>query len=95
MFLLNDCKNTIKLKLILTVYKLIYSHDAVSSANNCNLILQFIFIHHSQINHKCIFFDAKYTRMLRTVLNKSRKQHPSKQQLYGHLPTVTRLSKLD
>ena len=25
-----------------------------------------------------------YTRMLRAILNKSWKQHPTKQQLYGH-----------
>ena len=28
--------------------------------------------------------DWNYTRMLRVVLNKSRKQYPTKQQLYGH-----------
>ena len=30
----------------------------------------------------------QYTRMLRTVLNKSRRQHPTKQQLYGYLPLI-------
>ena len=30
-------------------------------------------------------FDSNYTRMLRAILNKSWKQHPTKQQLYGHL----------
>ena len=28
--------------------------------------------------------DVNYTRMLYFILNKSRKQHPTKQQLYGH-----------
>ena len=28
--------------------------------------------------------DRNYTRMLRAILNKSRKQHPTKQQLHGH-----------
>ena len=32
--------------------------------------------------------DGNYTRMLRAILNKSRRQHPSKQQLYGHLPPI-------
>ena len=32
--------------------------------------------------------DGNYTRMLRAVLNKSWKQHPTKQQLYGHLPPI-------
>ena len=30
--------------------------------------------------------DSNYTRMLRAILNKSWRQHPTKQQLYGHLP---------
>ena len=32
--------------------------------------------------------DGNYTRMLRAVLNKSWRQHPTKQQLYGHLPLI-------
>ena len=34
--------------------------------------------------------DGNFTRMLRAVLNKSWKQHPTKQQLYGHLPLITK-----
>ena len=34
--------------------------------------------------------DGNYTRMLRAVLNKSCRQHPTKQQLYGHLPPITK-----
>ena len=33
--------------------------------------------------------DGNYTRMLRAALNKSWRQHPTKQQLYGHLPPTT------
>ena len=33
---------------------------------------------------------GNYTRMLRAILNKSRKQHPTKQLLYGHLPPITK-----
>ena len=33
--------------------------------------------------------DGNYTRMLRTILNKSWQQHPTKQQLFGHLPPIT------
>ena len=33
--------------------------------------------------------DANYTRMLRAVLNKSWKQHPTKQNLYGHLTPIS------
>ena len=34
--------------------------------------------------------DRNYTRMLRTVLNKSWRQHPTRLQLYGHLPPITK-----
>ena len=34
--------------------------------------------------------DGNYTRMLWAILNKSGKQHPTKQQLYGHLPSITK-----
>ena len=30
--------------------------------------------------------DGNYTRMLRVILNKSCRQHPTRHQLYGHLP---------
>ena len=33
--------------------------------------------------------NGNYTRMLRTILNKSWQQHPTKHQLYGHLPPIT------
>ena len=32
--------------------------------------------------------DSNCTRMLRAILNKSWKQHPRKQQLYGHQPPI-------
>ena len=34
--------------------------------------------------------DGNYTRMLRAILNRSRRQHPTKQQLYGYLPAITK-----
>ena len=34
--------------------------------------------------------DSNYTRMLRAILNKSWRQHPTKQQLYNHLPPITK-----
>ena len=33
--------------------------------------------------------DGNYTRMLSAILNSTWRQHPSKQQLYGHLPPIT------
>ena len=38
--------------------------------------------------------DSSYTRMLQAILNKSWRQHPTKQQLYGHLPTITKTIKV-
>ena len=34
--------------------------------------------------------DGNYTRMLRAMLNKSWWQHPTRHQLYGHLPPITK-----
>ena len=34
--------------------------------------------------------DSNYTRMLQAILNKSWRQHHTKQQLYGHLPPITK-----
>ena len=31
-----------------------------------------------------------YTRMMGAILNKSWRQHPTRHQLYGHLPTITK-----
>ena len=34
--------------------------------------------------------DSNYTRMLRAILNKFWRQHPTRHQLYGHLPPITK-----
>ena len=34
--------------------------------------------------------DGNYTRMLRAILKKSWQQHPTKHQLYAHLPPITK-----
>ena len=38
--------------------------------------------------------DGNYTRMLRAILNKSWRQHPTRHQLYGHLPPITKTIQL-
>ena len=45
---------------------------------------------------KCIEkkLDSNYTRMLWAILNKSWRQHPTKQQLYSHLPPITKTIKV-
>ena len=37
-----------------------------------------------------ILIDGNYTRMLRAILNKSWWQRPTRHQLYGHLPPITK-----
>ena len=34
--------------------------------------------------------DGNYTRMLRAILNRSWRQHPTRHKLYGHLPPITK-----
>ena len=34
--------------------------------------------------------DGNYTKLLRVILNKSWRQHPTKHRLYGHLPPITK-----
>ena len=34
--------------------------------------------------------DGDYTRMLRAIVNKSWQQHPTRHQLYDHLPSITK-----
>ena len=38
--------------------------------------------------------DGNYIRMLRAIVNKSWGQHPTKQQLYGHLSPITKTIKV-
>ena len=38
--------------------------------------------------------DGNYTRMLEAIWNKSWRQHPTKHQLYGHLPPITKTIKV-
>ena len=38
--------------------------------------------------------DGNYTIMLRAISNKSLRQHPTMQQLYGHLPPITKTIKI-
>ena len=38
--------------------------------------------------------DGNYTKMLRAILNKSWRQYPRQQQLYGHQPTIMKTIKV-
>ena len=41
-------------------------------------------------SNKTAVEDGNYTRMLRAILNKYWRQHPTRHQLYGHLPPITK-----
>ena len=38
--------------------------------------------------------DGNYTGMLRAIMNKFCRQHPTKQQMYDHLPSITKTIKV-
>ena len=38
--------------------------------------------------------DGNYTKMLRAILNKSWRQHPTRHQLYAHLPPITKTNQV-
>ena len=38
--------------------------------------------------------DGNYTRMLQAILNKSWQQHPTRHQLYGHLPPIMKTTQV-
>ena len=38
--------------------------------------------------------DGNYTRMMRAIMNRSWRQHPTKQQLYSHLPPITKTNQI-
>ena len=42
------------------------------------------------MSHGWRSYDGNYTRILRAILNKSWQQHPTRHQLYGHLPPITK-----
>ena len=52
----------------------------------CSILLS-IFLCNFRLKKK---LDGNYTRMLRVILNKSWRQHPTRHQLYGHLPPITK-----
>ena len=49
----------------------------------CTFVMFYLFVYEKKLDGNC-------TRMLRAILNKSWRQHPTRHQLYGHLPPITR-----
>ena len=63
----------------------------------CLLLVDHLFKYLSQniiaqlwgpVGYCCCNSDLNYTRMLQAILNKSWWQHPTRHQLYGHLPPI-------
>ena len=46
------------------------------------------------IKHMDKKLDGNYTRILQAILNKSWRQHPTKQQLYSHQPPIMKIIKV-
>ena len=57
------------------------------SFGECIILLH---CHYSEVHTKRLKkqLDGNYTRMLWAILNKSRRQHPTKHRLYDHLPPI-------
>ena len=56
-------------------------------------ILRFCLFLLKKISAFVVLYWSVYTRMLRAILKKSWRQHPTKQQLYGHRPSITKTIK--
>ena len=52
---------------------------------NCCCVNTSVWLHHMKKS-----LDGNCTKMLHAVLNRSYKQHPTKQYLYGHLPLISK-----
>ena len=59
--------------------------DNIQQFNNCNVQWNQVYT----TSHLLLLTDRNHTRILRSVLNKSWKQHSTKQQLYGLLPPIS------
>ena len=51
-------------------------------------------MHHRDTKRMEKKLDGNYTRMLRAIMNRSWRQHSTKQQLYGHLTPITKTIKI-
>ena len=63
---------------------------------SCIRVNTIVWLHHLDSNKMLEKkkLDGNYIRMLEAVLNKSWKQHPSKQQLFGHLPPILQATQI-
>ena len=54
-------------------------------------VYSIIWMHHMDIKYQEKKLDGNCTRMLQAILNKSWKQHPTKQLMYSHLPPISKI----
>ena len=54
------------------------------------VIRDLLSLNSSRVSFFFFFVIVNVTRMLRAILNKSWRQHPTRHQLYGHLPPITK-----
>ena len=66
----------------------IYIKNVTSLLNIYIYIYIYIYLDANKTKRLEKKLDGNYTRMLRAILNKSWRQHPTKHQLYGHLPDM-------
>ena len=62
----------------------------VSFISNCDCVNITVWMHHMDTKKRMEKkLDVNYTGILRVALNKSCKQHTTKQQLFSHLPPIS------
>ena len=77
---------------------LLFNSNKVANFNLLTTDTSSLFLTSPVVHQICfweLMHDSNYTRMLRAILNKSWRQHPTKQQLYCHLPPITKLDEPD
>ena len=84
-FLLSNLSLSLSLSLNIYIYIYIYTFQAA-------VVSLLLYGYTTGTLTECIEkkLDDNYTKMLRTILNKSMKQDPTKQQLYGHLTPISK-----
>ena len=68
-----------------------YLSQLLQVTGNCCTMIVSCYMHYMDANKRLEKkLDGNYTRMLRAILNKSWQQHPTRHQLYSHLPPITK-----
>ena len=57
---------------------------------SCRCASTIVWMHHMQLKRLEKKVDVNYSRILQAILNKPCEKHPMKQQLYDHLPPISK-----